>query len=185
MKLDTQYAIERTMELLDVDSPTGYTRDVGQTLMERLREMGFTPVRTRKGLRGLPAGRAGASPHACRACGHAGPDGAADQAGWRLAFTTLGGPSLQAVETENVTVITREGKRYTGVVELKNASKHVNRELDAEARSDATLEILLDEEVSNQQAVQDLGIAVGDVVCLEPRRRRYAQRVYPQPLLGG
>lgn len=47
----------------------------------------------------------------------------------------------------------------------------MNRELDAEARSDATLEILLDEEVSNQQAVQDLGIAVGDVVCLEPARR--------------
>lgn len=57
------------------------------------------------------------------------------------------------------------------MVELKNASKHVNRELDAEARSDATLEILLDEEVSNQQAVQDLGIAVGDVVCLEPRAK--------------
>lgn len=86
--------------------------------MERLREMGFTPVRTRKGCVVCPLGGQG-SPHACRACGHAGPDGAADQAGWRLAFTTLGGPSLQAVETENVTVITREGKRYTGVVELK------------------------------------------------------------------
>lgn len=82
MKLDTQYAIERTMELLDVDSPTGYTRDVGQTLMERLLGKGFTPVRTRKAAWFGPLGRAGASPHACRACGHAGPDGAADQAGW-------------------------------------------------------------------------------------------------------
>jgi len=171
MKLDTQYAIERTMELLDVDSPTGYTRDVGQMLMERLREMGFAPVRTRKGCVVCPLG---GQEHPLTLAAHVDtlglmvrqikPDG-------RLAFTTLGGPSLQAVETENVTVITREGKRYTGVVELKNASKHVNRELDAEARSDATLEILLDEDVSNQQAVQDLGIAVGDVVCLEPRAK--------------
>ena len=44
----------------------------------------------------------------------------------RLAFTCLGGPSLQAVETENVTVITRDGRRYTGVVELRNASKPVS-----------------------------------------------------------
>lgn len=171
MKLDTQYAIERTMELLGVDSPTGYTYAVGQTLMERLREMGFAPVRTRKGCVVCPLGGQG---HPLTLAAHVDtlglmvrqikPDG-------RLAFTTLGGPSLQAVETENVTVITREGRRYTGVVELKNASKHVNRELDTEARSDATLEILLDEEVSNQQAVQDLGIAVGDVVCLEPRAK--------------
>ena len=72
---------------------------------------------------------------------------------------------------KNVTVITRGGQRYTGVVELRNASKHVNRELDSEKRDDTTLEILLDEEVSSREDVERLGIAVGDIVCLDPRAR--------------
>lgn len=71
-----------------------------------------------------------------------------------------------------MTVITRGGQRYTGVVELRNASKHVNRELDNEKRDDTTLEILLDEEVSSREDVERLGIAVGDIVCLDPRARR-------------
>ncbi|MCI6377111.1 MAG: M42 family metallopeptidase [Clostridiales bacterium] len=171
MKLNTQYAIERTMELLKVDSPTGYTQNVTDMLLDQLRGLGFSPVRTRKGCVVCPLGGQGRPLTLAAHVDTLGlmvrqikPDG-------RLAFTALGGPSLQAVETENVTVITRDGKRFTGVVELKNASKHVNRELDSEARNDASLEILLDEEVFNQQAVQDLGVAVGDVVCLNPRAR--------------
>mgnify|MGYP000193491177 CR=1 FL=1 len=70
-----------------------------------------------------------------------------------------------------MTVITRGGQRYTGVVELRNASKHVNHELDSEKRDDTTLEILLDEEVSSREDVERLGIAVGDIVCLDPRAR--------------
>lgn len=34
MKLNTQYAIERTMELLKVDSPTGYTQNVTDMLLD-------------------------------------------------------------------------------------------------------------------------------------------------------
>ena len=93
-------------------------------------------------------------------------------------LSTRNGPGTRYRETgtfdlrgEYVTVLTRGGQSYTGVVELRNASKHVNRELDNEKRDDTTLEILLDEEVASREDVERLGIATGDVVCLDPRAR--------------
>lgn len=171
MKLNTQYAVDQTLALLAIDSPTGYTSRVADALSSTLQNMGFSPVKTRKGCVVCELGGEG-SPLALSAhvdtlglmVRHIKPDG-------RLAFAKLGGPSLQAVETENVTVYTREGKTYTGVVALRNASVHVNRELEGEKRDDTTLEILLDEEVSSREDVEKLGIAVGDVVCLDPRAR--------------
>ena len=171
MKLNTQYAVDQTMRLLSIDSPTGYTRNVTDELLSILREMGFSPVRTRKGAVACTLGGKG---HPLALAAHVDTLGLMVRqikANGRLAFTRLGGPSFNAVETENVTVITRDGKRYTGVVALRNASSHVNRELDSEKRDDSTLEVLLDEVVSSKEDVEKLGISVGDIICLDPRAR--------------
>ncbi len=169
MKLSTAYAVEKTMHLLSIDSPTGYTRNVTDALLAILSEMGFSPVRTRKGAVACTLGGSGRPLALAAHVDTLGlmirsikPDG-------RLAFTRLGGPSFNAVETENVTVITREGKRYTGVVQLKNASTHVNRDMDTDKRDENTLEVLLDEAVCSKADVEKLGISVGDVICLSPR----------------
>ena len=171
MKLNTQYAVDQTLALLSIDSPSGYTRHATDELIRILSEMGFCPERTRKGAVRCTLGGQG---HPLVLAAHVDtlglmvrlikPDG-------RLSFTRLGGPSFQAVETENVTVITRDGRRYTGGVEVKNASKHVNADLETDKRDDHTMEILLDENVSSKEDVEKLGIAVGDIVCLDPRAR--------------
>ena len=171
MPLDARYSLDQTLRLLSIPSPTGYPGKVCSALVETLEGLGFSPRQLRKGGVVCTLGGEG---HPIALASHVDtlglmvraikPDG-------RLAFTCLGGPSLQAVETENVTVLTRGGQSYTGVVELRNASKHVNRELDTEKRDDTTLEILLDEEVATREDVERLGIATGDVVCLDPRTR--------------
>ena len=168
-----EFLINTARRLLAADSPSGFTQQAAAVVAQIAEELGYPVRRTNKGnvilsVRGRERGKT------VGLCAHIDtlglmvravkPDG-------RLAFTCLGGPSLQAVETENVTVINRGGQRYTGVVELRNASKHVNRELDSEKRDDTTLEILLDEEVSSREDVERLGIAVGDIVCLDPRAR--------------
>ena len=171
MKLNTNYAVEQTMKLLSIDSPTGYTLNVTDHLLATLSAMGFAPERTHKGAvrcclggEGRPLALAahvdtlGLMVRTIKADGH-------------LAFTRLGGPAFNAVETENVTVVTREGKRYTGVIQLRNASTHVNRGMDEEKRDENTLEILLDENVATKAEVEALGVSVGDVVCLDPRSR--------------
>ena len=171
MSLDSRYAIEQTLRLLSIPSPTGCTREVSQALCQTLEALGFSPRTLRKGGVVCPLGGQGRPLALASHVDTLGLMVRAVKPDGRLAFTCLGGPSLQAVETENVTILTRDGRRYSGVVELKNASKHVNRELDSEKRDDTTLEILLDEEVASREDVERLGIAVGDIVCLDPRAR--------------
>ena len=171
MKLHTQYAVDATMHLLSIDSPTGYTLNVTDELLRMLREMGFEPCRTRKGAVACCLGGEGRPLALAAHVDTLGLMVRTIKGNGRLAFTRLGGPAFNAVETENVTVVTREGQRYTGVVQLCNASTHVNREMDSEKRDENTLEILLDENVSSRENVEKLGISVGDVVCLDPRSR--------------
>lgn len=184
MPLDACYSLDQTLRLLSIPSPTGYPRQVCGALVETLEGLGFSPRQLRKGGVVCPLGGEGRPLALAAHVDTLGLMVRAVKPDGRLAFTCLGGPSLQAVETENVTVITRGGQRYTGVVELRNASKHVNRELDSEKRDDTTLEILLDEEVSSREDVERLGIAVGDIVCLDPRARVTGKRLHPQPLSG-
>ena len=171
MKLHTPFAVDQTLRLLAIDSPTGYTRNVTDYLLETLTAMGFSPVRNRKGSVTCTLGGEG---HPLALAAHVDTLGLMVKQikeNGRLAFTRLGGPNFQAIETENVTIVTRSGARYSGVVELKNASAHVNADLNTEKRDDSTLEILLDENVSSKEDVEKLGISVGDVVCLDPRVR--------------
>ena len=156
MKLNTTFAVQQTMQLLNIPSPTGYTMHVTQYLLDTLTNMGFKPVRNRKGSVCCTLGGEG---HPLALAAHVDTLGLmvrSISAGGRLRFTRLGGPSYQAVETENVTVVTREGKRYTGVIELKNASTHVNHDMDSEKRDDTTLEILLDANVSCKADVESI-----------------------------
>jgi len=171
MKLSTQFSLDQTLRLLSIDSPSGYTRHLTDILMNDLREMGFSPDRTRKGAVRCCLGGAGRPLTLAAHVDTLGLMVRQIKENGRLAFTRLGGPNFQAIETENVTVITRAGTRHTGVVELRNASAHVNHDLNTETRDDSTLEILLDENVSSKENVEQLGIAVGDVVCLDPRVR--------------
>ncbi len=162
-------AVAETQRLLAIPSPTGYTADAAKYLLDTLSGMGYTPCQTRKGSVLCTLG--GEGRHAVLAA-HIDTLGLmvrkVDQNG-HLRFTKLGGPSFQALETEQVTVHTRDGHAYTGVVQLQNASKHVNLELDTIARNQDTMEILLDALADSAEAVAALGIGVGDIVSLDPR----------------
>lgn len=169
MEQYTRYAVEQTMQLLSIDSPTGYTRNVTDYLLETLHALGFEPVRNRKGSVCCTLGGEGSPLVLAAHVDTLGLMVSGIKANGRLRFTKLGGPSLNAVETENVSVITREGRRYTGVIAMENASVHVNRELEEGKRDEKHLEVLLDELVSSKEDVEALGIAAGDIICLHPR----------------
>ncbi len=66
-------------------------------------------------------------------------------------------------------IYTRDGKVYTGVCQLTDASVHVNGDYSKTERSWDTMEILLDEMVFSEAEVHALGIENGDIVCFEPR----------------
>ena len=169
--MNVNYAVEMTTNLLSIPSPTGFTHNVTDYLLSTLTAMGYEPVRNRKGSVSCCIGEEGRPLALAAHVDTLGLMVREIKANGRLSFALLGGPSCQAVETENVTVITRENKQYTGVVELQNASVHVNPDLEDTKRDIKTLEILLDEEVASKEDVEKLGIANGDIVALDPRTR--------------
>ena len=169
MNPSTQFAVQQTMQLLAIDSPTGFTKNATDYLLETLTNLNFSPIRNRKGSVCCQIGGEGKPLVLAAHVDTLGLMVSTIKSNGRLRFTRLGGPSLSAVETENVTVITREGKRYTGVIAMENASVHVNRELEDGKRNEKNLEVLLDELVSSKEDVEALGISVGDIICLHPR----------------
>ncbi len=87
----------------------------------------------------------------------------------RLKLHMLGRYMWNAVEFEGVTIQTRDGRRYRGTVVPVKASVHVHRAAGDEPRTQDTMEVRIDERVSNADDVRALGIEVGDFVFLDPR----------------
>ncbi|OJT74315.1 aminopeptidase, partial [Clostridioides difficile] len=65
-----------------------------------------------------------------------------------------------------------KGKKIRGSVVFKYASTHIYGQTKAATeRNEETMIIRLDEKVFTKQDVLDLGISVGDFVCLDHRLR--------------
>ncbi len=163
------YILTALRRLIAIDSPTGYTAQASGFLMEELASMGYSPQRTRKG--GVLCGLGGEGEGLCLLA-HADTLGgmvAAVKDSGRLRITPLGGLSPQNTEGENCRVYTRDGRAYSGTLQLENPSVHVNREYNTKERSFDTMEVVLDEDVSTKEAAKALGIRGGDIVCFDPR----------------
>lgn len=168
-----EYAVDRACSLLAVDSPTGYTDEAAAWVIKAFEELGFDAHKTVKG--GVIADLGGADgENGLLLEAHTDTLGAmvAEIKGdGRLRVTNLGGMKAENGEAENVRVHTRDGKTIEGTLQLINASVHVNGKYHDTLRSFDTTEVVLDENVSCEKDVRDLGIEVGDIVCFEPRTR--------------
>lgn len=168
-----EYAVEQTVALLGIDSPSGFTEKAAQWTRQAFEALGY-PVRlTQKGGVLVDLGGADAQDGLLLEA-HADTLGAMVaevKANGRLRVTSLGGMRAENGETENVRVYTREGKVYEGTLQLLNASVHVNGSYGDTKRSFDTTEVVLDENVATAEATRALGIQVGDVICFDPRTR--------------
>ena len=172
MKKYTDIAVRKTLELLAIDSPTGFTYRAAEWVKNEFASLGFDSVFTTKG--GVLVNLGGEGENGLLLEAHADTLGAmvAEIKGnGRLRVTPLGGMRAENGETENVRVYTRGGKVIDGTLQLCNASVHVNGDYGSAARNFDTTEVLLDEDVKDADSVRQLGIQVGDIVCFDPRSR--------------
>jgi putative aminopeptidase FrvX len=163
------YAIEQIVKLCQTPSPSGFTKKAQAYLIEELAFLGYAPRVTNKGSVLVNIGGVG---HGLVLAAHVDtlglmvrsikPDG-------RLRFTQIGGFPGNYVETENCTVITRDGREYSGTVQVINPAAHVRKDISETKRDDVNMEIVLDAKVSKKEDVQALGISAGDFVALDPR----------------
>lgn len=171
-KLNTyvDYILEQLKTIIAIDSPTGYTENAAQAVAEELTRLGYAPERTVKG--GVLVDLGGKPENGILVETHLDTLGAMVveiKGNGRLKMTPLGGLSPHNVETEDVRVVTRSGKILTGTIQLSNASVHVNGSYNSTVRSFDNIEVVLDEDVSSANDAKNLGIRVGDMVCVEPR----------------
>lgn len=162
------YMLEQLKTLTGIPSPTGMTEEATNYLLAELTRLGYRPQRTPKGAVLCCLGGTG---HPLLLSAHVDTLGAmvrAIKAGGALRYTKVGGFGDNAIENENVLIHTRGGRTYTGTVQSVKASRHVWNNT-SDVRSDETLEVILDEEVSCKADVEKLGIGVGDFISFDPR----------------
>ena len=168
------FAWEQTAALLAVDSPSGYTAMAANWVKNAFEALGFSARITEKG--GVIADLGGENQEdGLLLAAHTDTLGAmvAEIKGsGRLRVTPLGGMNANNAEAENLRVYTRSGKVIEGTLQLCNASVHVNDDYSSAKRSFSTTEVVLDADADSGDAVRELGIEVGDIVCFETRTRR-------------
>ena len=81
----------------------------------------------------------------------------------------MGALNFHSAEGETVTIHTREGKHYTGLLTVSSHSIHVFDDCREMSRDEHNMLILLDERVSCKEDVKKLGIRHGDLISIEPR----------------
>lgn len=180
--LDRKYAdlaANKAIELLNVDSPSGFTEKIADKVIDEFTKLGYVCEKSNKGnvlvkVSSPKDSSPDSSPSNDVILFEAHGDtlgGMVKQikSNGRLLVSPIGGLVASNVETENVRVYTRDNKIYEGTFQLANASSHVNRELNTKERTFDTVEVVLDEKVNSKEDVKKLGISVGDFACVEPR----------------
>ena len=157
-------------DLLEIDSPVGYTAKASAYVFDLLQKLGLRPTLTNKGVVKCPLG----PKPILGLVAHVDTLGlivSSIKADGTLAFSSLGSPSLSSSEGEYVRIITQSGIEYAGTLLLNNPSAHANAEREKQERKYETMHIRIDAEVSSRADVEALGIRNGDIVCFEPRFR--------------
>ena len=173
LKKYTDFIVKETLDLLNIDSPTGYTEEACNWVKNEFKSLGFKAHITNKG--GVIVDLTGKDKkNGILLEAHADTLGgmvATIKSNGRLQLTNLGGMNPNNAETENVRVVTKFDGIYEGTFQLNNASIHVNGEYDDTKRTWENCEVVLDEDVKTKEDTEKLGISVGDIVCFEPNAR--------------
>lgn len=152
-------------QLLEIDSPSGYTHHAGEFIINYLTKLGYKPTLTNKGAVRCQLGN---NPSLAIAA-HVDTLGAIVSGinpNGTLKFSLLGGLSLTGAEGEYVRIRTLDDKIFTGTILLNDPSSHTNNNRENTTRNIANMHIRLDEEVYSTTDVDNLGISIGDIICL-------------------
>jgi len=85
-----------------------------------------------------------------------------------ICVSCLGGVHLGNAESKTVTVYTKDGKEYTGMLICRSHSTHVFSDARSLERSEKTMYVLLDEDVKTAADIRALGIENGCYIDIDP-----------------
>lgn len=171
MKLDKNYVLKILKEILEIDSPTGYTHNIIKKLKSYANELGYAFEVTKKGMGVLSIDgmemnlTIGISAHVDTL----GLMVKAIKDNGRLQLIKIGGMVYPSLDSECCKIYTRDEKVYSGTIFSTIPSEHVYPESNTSVRDANTLEILLDEDVNSKEDVVKLGIENGDIIAIDTK----------------
>lgn len=166
-----EYYFKTVKELMASPSPTGYTREIAPLIERLAKETGCRFERTGKGgfILTYP-GRSNADPlGACAHCDTLGAMVRSIGGDGTLSFAAVGGPLWSTLDGEYCTVVTRDGKKYSGTILSLSPSVHVYSDASSRPRDPSNMYVRLDENVKNADDVRALGISNGDYICFDTK----------------
>ena len=167
-----QQTIDYLKKLTSIPSPTGFTREVADYLVEEVERLGYKPIRTNKGgVNVIVKGKDDSKHRVVTA--HVDTLGAmvrAVKSDGRLKMAKIGGYPWNMIEGENCLVhVASTGKTVSGTILIHQTSTHVYRDAGTAERTEDNMEVRLDAKVRNEKETRDLGIDVGDFISFDPR----------------
>lgn len=171
MNFNKEYYYKIIKEIMEIDSPSGFTNNISKRIIEEVESFGFEAKKNNTGsLSVLVKGECGDKTIAFSA--HADTLGLMVRAinvDGTLSFVKIGGVNLATVDGEYINLYTKSGKIYTGLVCSNSYSAHVYKDSGTIERTEENMHVILDEEVSTKDDVLNLGIKAGDFICINPK----------------
>ena len=170
-EIDSQHLLDCFKRIVDTPSPVGYYAKLNPVLEQMAAEYGQTITYDNKStayitldgednsktvLIGAHADTIGMMVR------RVDPDG-------MIRVRQLGGVNFASLEGETVTVHTRDGREYTGIMACQSHSVHVFDDARSKERDENSMIIILDQKISSKADVYELGIRHGDFVSVDPR----------------
>ena len=165
-----EYLKEQLKNIIGIDSPTGFTKEVAAYTKAQFEALGFEAEYTKKGCVLVDLGGEGSPLILSAHIDTLGGMVSEVKGNGRLKITQIGGIRATNCEAENCRIYSRKTEKvYDGCLQLIDASVHVNDNYDSTQRNFGTTEVVLDEDVKTKTDTLALGIDVGDFVCFDPR----------------
>ncbi len=170
-KFQEQETVSLLKQLVEIPSPSGYTKDIMDFMEQFLKDIDVNYIRTNKGA--LIATILGENDTKHRLLtAHTDTLGAMVKevkSSGRLKLAMVGGFNWNAVEGEYCTIHTADGRKIRGTILMHQTTVHVYKNATTLARDEQNIEVRVDEKVKNASETRELGIEVGDFVSFDPR----------------
>ena len=169
--IDQDYLLHQLKALLAIDSPTGYTDSVVRYCSRELERLGLKPELTRRGaIRAVSQG--GKRQGARAVVSHVDTIGAQVKAlkeNGRLELVPIGHWSSRFAEGARVNIYSEKAVFRGTILPLKASGHTFNEEVDTQPVGWSHVELRIDAEIGNAAEAEAHGIAIGDIVAIDPQ----------------
>ncbi len=159
-------------DVFSVDSPSGYYCEINKYLVNKIESLGYNNVHiTNKGNVELFIEGENKEKNIAIAA-HSDTLGLMVRSisgDGTLRVTTIGGPLIPTLDGEYCTIVTRDGKRYSGTILSTSPAVHVFKDSASKPRDADNIIVRIDEKVKSRADVEKLGICAGDYVCYDTK----------------